>query len=114
MQVPQGGEEMNDYEDNYNLEEMGEDEKDQLILKLVSDLNRTHIIAVGLHNSMIDFALELGSGDTLGKRGQTMRSVAFQCMLMSQVVRGVLTIDERKSETDSAFDDIVSRFDSDD
>ena len=46
--MPQeGGEEVNEYEDNYDLTEMSDEEKDELILKLSTDLNTTFIIAAG-------------------------------------------------------------------
>lgn len=77
MQVPQG-DEVNEYEESYDLDEMDDAEKNELILRLFDDLSTTNIVAIGLHNAMISLSTGLLQGDVLGSRARTMRSIALR------------------------------------
>ena len=97
----------------YALSQMSEEQKDEMLIGLISQQEATLGLAIEQHNAFQILAASLSDGDTFGKRGETMRSVAFRMQIVVAIVRKNLGVDDAQIETDSAFDDIVSRLDMD-
>lgn len=104
---------MNEYEESYNLDEMDDADKNELILRLSDDLSTTNIVAIGLHNAMISLSTGLLHGDVLGSRARTMRSIALRMALVAAASKITLQTDWAQASEDAVFDDIVSRLEGD-
>ena len=97
----------------YNLSEMTEDEKDELIKELAYEVNSTSAARGALHNAIVDFAFDLNENNKFGSRKHTIDSVSARMMIVAQVsllMQGV-DIGERKeqAEVDQAFEDLARR-----
>lgn len=100
---------------SFDLNEMSEDEKDDLILQISEEYNQAITIGVSLHNSLVVLAARLSDGDVLGKRGPYMRDVAHRMATIAAMAMPHLVTEEgyERMTTDAAFSEIVENLDLD-
>lgn len=100
---------------SFNLSEMSEDEKDNLILRISEEYNQAITVGVSLHNSLVVLAAQLSSGDVLGRRGAYMRDVSRRMATIAAMAMPYLVTEEgyERMATDAAFSEIVGNLDLD-
>lgn len=102
-----------DYDKEYDLSEMSDEEKHKLIFDLASELNKYRTLAAEYHDGFIHFAHYLADGNVLGKRRETMDNASLGMMLTATMSTCLFDLDDKDLEqiqVDVTFDDIVDRF----
>lgn len=102
-----------DPEGEFNLEDMTEDEKDQLIIRLGMAYNSKLLLAADLYNCMTILSAEIANGNVLGQRGETMSSVHTRMEIILAMCLPMFGIDMEQVKTDSVFEDIISQLEDD-
>ncbi len=97
-------------EEEFNLAEMPEEQKDQLIISLSEAYNELLVTVGGLYNMSVVGAEALLSGDVFGMRGETMRRIARKLQVVAALSLMRMTVDDNgQADVDASFNDIVSR-----
>lgn len=97
----------------YNLNEMSDEEKNALIVKLADAYTEQQVATVSLYNAMVVLAQVLMANDVLGRRAKVMRLVAGRMTMVARLTLQHIGWDVKQDRVDSTFEDIVSGLDID-
>lgn len=100
-----------DDEEGFDLGEMTEEQKDQLIMSLSDAYNTTLELSVTLSNGMALLSRELMQGDVMGKRTETIRFVAVKMAVLNQYAVSMMGVDVAQVEADAKFEEIIRDLD---
>lgn len=95
-------------EEMYNLDEMLEDEKDELILDLIARYNSAYSSGAGMFNAMQTLAARLQDGTSLFRRKHLMQDTAARMGLISRLCLPGLGVDLEQLAADAEFDRITA------
>lgn len=95
----------------YNLSQMTEDEKNELIIKLTAAYNEQQVATVSLYNAMVVLAQVLMANDVLGRRAKVMRLVAGRMAMVARLTLQHIGWDVKEEQVDSTFETIVAGLD---
>lgn len=93
--------------EEFDLEELSEDEKDELIISLAGKLNHTFMVTATLFNTMSEFRLRLLAYDKFGKRGAILRDSAWRMGIVLDNTLSALDIDVDQLQADAEFERII-------
>jgi hypothetical protein len=100
--------------EEFDLEQLSEDEKDELIISLAEKLNKTYAVAASLFNALQAFRGRLEEYDVFGKRGAVMRDTAWRMLIICNLSLSALDIDIEQLEADAEFERITAHLEDDD
>lgn len=104
---------MEDYNPEYNLGDMTEDQKDELIQTLAQNFNTMSVVAISLHNAVEVLAGQLIRDDAFGTRASGMRDAVKRMRMVAAIARMGMGLDEAQLQADAEFEDIISRLEED-
>ena len=111
MQLPQGG--VMETEE-YNLSDMSDEEKNELIFTLSDQLNTTHAVMATLFNAMQAFRHRLMAFDVFGKRAAIIRDTEWRMRIILGSALASLDVDVEQLEADAEFERMTADLDVDD
>lgn len=101
-------------EEEYNLDEMSEDDKDELIANLSDRYNSTYISAATMYNALIILGSRLSEEYSIFKRRDVMQDTAVRMILIAQSSLAGLGVDLEQLEMDAQFENITAQLEEDD
>lgn len=97
--------------EGYNLEDMAEEQKDQLILQLANEYNASLALNVELHNAMTRVAAFMVDNNRFRYRDRVIKDAAVRLSMIAAITRLRLGIDMEQQRTNDTFEDIVAGLD---
>ena len=100
--------------EEYNLSDMSDEEKNELIFTLSDQLNTTHAVMATLFNAMQAFRHRLMAFDVFGKRGAIIRDTEWRMRIILGSALASLDVDVEQLEADAEFERMTADLDMDD
>ena len=103
-----------EFEMEFDLSSMSEDEKDQAIVQLVTKYNSVGTAAATLFNCMSILSARLQAENVFGRRTKAMDDIAIRMRVIANLQLPLLGFDLEQLQADAEFERITAQLEEDD